>query len=235
MRKIEKKTLFEAIEKQLNEKIAQGRTYKDLTPKQYRILRNFLLESQKFICCYCEKEISKEDTHIEHFFEQTQIEGQGKSLDYQFNMLASCTQNPPRKQENETELQYEERLGNLSCGHKKTSSYHKNVTVDYALLLNPMEDVSHLFSYEDGQIQASFICNANEKTRVNYTIKRLNLDNYISTNSRITMIEQLSIQLYDLSIEDKKRFIADIIDETKEKLYPYHSTIKDNFSYILTK
>lgn len=233
MRKIEKKPLFEATQKQINDRIAKGQTYSDLKPKQYRILRNFLLESQKYICCYCEKVIGKEDIHIEHFFEQSQIEGQDKSLDYQFNMLASCTQNPPPKQENETEQEHQQHLEQLTCGHKKTQSYHNNSPVDYALLLNPMENIAHLFSYEDGQVKPSSICNETEKTRVSYTIKRLNLDSSTLINSRITTIEQLSVQLSNLSIEEKKQVITDVIDEAREKLYAYHSTIKDNFSYIL--
>jgi len=233
MKKIEKKPLYDAIKCQIDVKIQAGKIYKDLTKKQYRILRNCLLESQKHICCYCEKEINKEDVHIEHFFEQSQEIGQSKTLDYEFNMLASCTKNPPPKKSDETDEEHNQRLIQLTCGHKKTSSYHQNIDVDYPLLLNPMDNISHFFSYVDGNIEASSICNKNEKTQVEYTIKRLNLDNPNLTGRRITAIEQLSMQLYDLLAEEQKKIVANILDDSQDKLTQYYSTMNDNFLYIL--
>jgi hypothetical protein len=54
MRPIIKIPLFDPTQKQLNDKIKAGKQYADLTPKQYKLVRIKLFESQKYYCCYCE-------------------------------------------------------------------------------------------------------------------------------------------------------------------------------------
>ena len=93
-------------------------------------LANYLREEQGYLCCYCEEEIVKGASHIEHFRPKSQFPA--LSVDY-FNLFASC--NGCGKNDD------------LSCGMKKRDIYFTN-------LINPTdENVEFRFLFTaDGQI-----------------------------------------------------------------------------------
>ncbi len=241
MRQITKYELPESIQNQINLKIESGKTYKDLSKKQKRSIRRKLLESQKGLCCYCEGSISSQNpqtlfkySHNEHFFEQDDIKIHGiHSLDYKNNIIASCGGDKDATNSKESSEKREKRIENITCGHKKGKPYHSNRIIDYNLLLNPHDDIVHLFSYEQGYISASNKCNELEKKQVDYTIHRLSLDAEKLNRRRRDAIEIVRIELEDFSSKEKLiQFFTEYLNETKETLKPFISTLRQNFNHI---
>lgn len=261
MRQIVKTPLSESTQNQLKLKIDNGKQYANITSKQYKSVRNQLFKEQKYICCYCEcliwdrnnpppnmtkaeidKLKPKENVHIEHFYEQDDYAIHGvHSLDYMNNMIASCQGDRDKMVKDDAEIKQVEteeerqlRIKNTSCGHKKEKDAHQKNPVDYKLLLNPHESVSHLFSYGEGYISASNLCNEDEKQKVDYTIERLALDASKLFRRRRQAIEIMQYEISDISNQnDKIVFINAILDETKDRLNPYFSTLKDNFRHLI--
>jgi uncharacterized protein (TIGR02646 family) len=62
-------------------------TYNDLSGNVKDAVKKALMEEQGHICCYCERRLSIDDSHIEHF--RPQSEPAVDPLDYS-NMLCSC-------------------------------------------------------------------------------------------------------------------------------------------------
>ena len=78
-----------------------------------------LLDEQGWICCYCERRLSEQDSHIEHL--RPQSDPQGNRLDYN-NMVRSC-QNRLKKSEPR------------HCGNLKGNWY------DPVLFISPLDPV----------------------------------------------------------------------------------------------
>lgn len=99
-----------------------------------RRLRKQLIEEQGYICCYCMKRISIDNSHIEHFWPKTFF--QEIDLDYS-NMFASCN--------GEGSLLLDEH-----CGHKKEDWWREN-------MVSPAEaEVETMFRYSfDGRIHSA--------------------------------------------------------------------------------
>ena len=85
------------------------------TPKKAVV--DSLLEEQGWICCYCERRLNKQDSHIEHL--RPQNDPHGDPLDYN-NMVRSC-QNRLKKSEPR------------HCGNRKENWY------DPALFVSPLD------------------------------------------------------------------------------------------------
>ncbi|MCC7223224.1 MAG: TIGR02646 family protein [Chitinophagales bacterium] len=239
MRKISKLPLYASIQRQIAQKVTAGKKYEDLTAKQKCSIRSKLLESQKYLCCYCECRIyveqGKKNCHIEHFFEQSDFRMQGASgqsnfthnihsLDY-IGMLASCEGDKDPIPDKDEKLV---RRDNISCGHRKG----QKEKIDYTLLLNPQDDISHLFSYLDGDISAADNCTDDEKKKVEYTIDILGLSCEKLKRRRIAVIRTL-LNERNLNAEDFKKTLPTFLNEDQEKLPPFFSTLKENFSFLL--
>ena len=69
--------------------------YDDLRGDAKKAVKNALMTEQGFICCYCERQLTEDDSHIEHF--QPQSDSAIDPLDFS-NMLCSC-QNQLKKGE----------------------------------------------------------------------------------------------------------------------------------------
>jgi len=235
MRKIDKLPISDKLEKELQEKqqridVGQQKPDWKLSGEQRAAIKSLLSKAQKQLCCYCECHIDQDNLHIEHFYERHDYSS--KIYDYN-NMIISCNGDTFPVVRKESSIQRRERLENMSCGHKKTKSYHKNTEIDYALLLNPMQEISHLFSYFDGHIAPSRTCNDQETQKVAYSIKRLNLDSEKLDNRRINAIIEIEHQLLNLPPEEQTLFLQDLLNEAQLQLPAFYSTIKDNFSYLI--
>ena len=231
MRYFERPPLYPAIQEQL---LAKTSTVFVLSKRQRREIVKQLMASQKSLCCYCESRIFVKipDTlprfyHIDHFEEQK--DAPTRVFDYS-NMLLSCQSNTISTIESMFD---DEQISPTSCGHGKSRDRHKDVKIDYDLLLNPTKNVSTLFSYFDGVVDASRTSTSEQVPQVKYTIKRLNLDAYRLENARINIITAIQVQLNGLTDEQQKTFIHSLLDETQDVLNPYFSTIKDNFGFML--
>lgn len=108
-------------------------TYEDLSGTIKEEVKNSLIKEQGYICCYCERRLTDDGSHIEHFNPQTN--NAVNPLDYA-NMLCSC--------QNQLE-QGEPR----HCGHLKGDWF------DNQLLVSPLDpDCEGHFTYTaDGKIQ----------------------------------------------------------------------------------
>lgn len=65
-------------------------TYDDLRGEEKKEVKDSLMKEQGYICCYCERRLIDEDSHIEHF--NPQNNNDAHPLDYA-NLLCSCQQN----------------------------------------------------------------------------------------------------------------------------------------------
>ncbi|MDC0834707.1 TIGR02646 family protein [Geitlerinema sp. CS-897] len=115
-----------------------------------------LLKEQGYICCYCERQIDRSSSHIEHLIPRNQRYDLALAYD---NLFASCqgeSETPPPK--------------SVHCGHKKAEWY------DETLMVSPLqEDCETFFRYtEDGQILASRDVEKNKAATT--TIDKLGLD-----------------------------------------------------------
>jgi len=108
-------------------------TYEDLSGTIKEEVKNSLMKEQGYICCYCERRLTDDDSHIEHF--NPRSNNAANPLDYT-NMLCSCQnrleQGEPRH-----------------CGHLKGDWF------DNQLLVSPLDpDCEGRFAYTaDGKIQ----------------------------------------------------------------------------------
>ncbi|MCL2524442.1 MAG: TIGR02646 family protein [Betaproteobacteria bacterium] len=119
-------------------------TYDNLQNPQKAQLQRNLLAEQGWICCYCGRSVSEEDSHIEHFRPQEHYPN--LALDYG-NLHASCLRmtNPGTP---------------LHCGHAKGDKFDEDQAI------SPLEpDCGLQFRYTlDGQIlpnsgKAVYMCN----------------------------------------------------------------------------
>lgn len=127
-------------------------TYADLRGEIKQSVKQALMVEQGYICCYCERRLMDDDSHIEHF--RPQSDPQTDTLDYA-NLLCSCQdqlmKGDPRH-----------------CGNRKEDFF------DEQLLISPLDaDCAARFSYSgNGEIQP-----ANEDDNsARETIRRLGLD-----------------------------------------------------------
>jgi len=204
-----------------------------LSDNQRIEIENKLFISQKYLCCYCECEIDEFNFHIEHFYERH--DRPQMIYNYQDNLLLSCEGDKEKKSNYESNLEREARINNISCGHKKSKTYHNNVEIDYSLLINPMTISSNLISYTNGYIDTKNNCNQSEENQVIYTKNRLQIDIARLNNMRTSTIEKINSILKDLNIEQQKKFISDLLDQNQNSLPAFYSTIKSNFEFIINE
>lgn len=199
-----------------------------LSKKLINTIKGKLRKSQKNICCYCECELNGKNEHIEHFFERNDFID--KIYLYE-NMLLSC--DGDKNIVNNYDNNIHNKL-NISCGNYKSASYHNQEKINYKLLLNPSKtNTSLLFNYYDGYISPKKNISNKEQQQVKFTIKRLNLDSEKMNTRRLNKIKEINNQIKDLNKAEKIIFLKHLLNENKEKLTPYFSTIKDNFSFLI--
>ncbi len=119
-------------------------------------LKRSLMAEQRGVCCYCERPITDDDSHIEHIDPRSSATGRALTVDYE-NLLCSCLrEKTPGKP--------------FTCGHARGDWYGPGY-------ISPLEpDCSSHFAYrDDGSIWP-----ANEDDgRASETIARLRLDDPI--------------------------------------------------------
>jgi uncharacterized protein (TIGR02646 family) len=108
-------------------------TYEGLQGETKKDVKNSLLEEQGYICCYCERRLTDDDSHIEHFKPQSNPDVDGL---YYTNMLCSC-QNKLKQGEP------------LHCGNLKGNWF------DVIFLISPLDHgcEEHFIYTGDGKIK----------------------------------------------------------------------------------
>jgi hypothetical protein len=93
-----------------------------------KIVHQSLLKEQGYICCYCQRSINQDDSHIEHFKPKDENYYPELALDYN-NLLTSCQKLPIKEEPKH-------------CGHLKDNWYDENLTI------SPLqEDCNEYFTY----------------------------------------------------------------------------------------
>ena len=140
-------------------------TYDGMPSKVKQTIKESLRSEQGNLCCYCERELSDNDSHIEHF--KPQSASDVDPLDY-LNLLCCC-QSRMKKGEPR------------HCGNLKEDWY------DPDLLISPLApDCEEHFAFTgDGSIKPS----AHNEAAASETIKKLGLGSAKLNNLRANVIE----------------------------------------------
>ncbi len=127
-------------------------SYGNLSGEPKNAVKESLMKEQGYLCCYCERRLTDNDSHIEHF--RPQSDPAVDPLDYT-NMLCSC-QNQLKKGEPR------------HCGNLKDEWF------DNALLISPLDAgcESRFFFTADGNIYVNSMTDSAAKE----TIERLGLN-----------------------------------------------------------
>lgn len=133
-----------------------------------QVVKTSLLAEQKYICCYCEKTIDAETSHIEHLLPQSSYPK--KQLDYS-NLLASCQADGKK----------------AHCGHKKDKQILPITPLD------SIEPSQHFIFAADGNIYPR----AENDNAANSTISILGLNAKRLVNMRRSVVSGLIDQLID--------------------------------------
>ena len=157
-------------------------TYYDLSGETKKAVKTALMQEQGYLCCYCERRIDDDDSHIEHFRPQSHADVD--SLDFS-NLLCSC--------QNQLQKGVPRHCGNL-----------KDYWFVPELLVSPFDPgCESRFAFTgDGGIKPMH----NIDTGAAETIKRLGLDLPKLNALRASAIEPFLEET--LSVDDLQQFVS---------------------------
>jgi len=157
-------------------------TYGDLRGETKQAVKNALMTEQGYLCCYCERRLTTDDSHIEHFRPQSDLSVD--PLDFS-NLLCSC-QDQIKKGEPR------------HCGNLKDDWF------DALLLISPLTPVCEgRFSFTgDGRISPTSLTDP----AAGESISRLGLDIPKLRALRAKAIEPFLDE--SLSETDMRRFVS---------------------------
>ena len=186
-----------------------GAKYNDLNLPANRAvkaeLKRSLLAEQGYICCYCEREVAENTSHIEHFKPKDSNQPYaGLQLDYD-NLHACCNLQPSAVCPN-------------ICGVKKGNAYSAD-------LISPLQaDCATHFMYAcDGSIKA-----APGDVRAAYTIGLLGLNSAFLQALRRAVIEPFLDE--DLTADDIALLRSDYLRcDADGHLKEFYTTIEQLF------
>lgn len=169
----------------------QSKDWKKLNPSPKKVLHEALLREQGCICCYCERSISKNNSHIEHLVPKKGLNAD-PSLTFEYqNLLCSCDGNAS---ENE---------GLTHCGIRKDDWF------DAALMVSPLDkDCADCFCYTTtGKILPTDV--AEKQKMAEETINRCNLNHPILKKMRQEAFRRVALQ----SLTDHKTQLSDSLTQ----------------------
>ena len=175
---------------------------------QKKSVHESLLEEQGYICCYCQRRIDLNNSHIEHFKPKDEDYYPELSLEYN-NFLASCQKEKITLEDSEEKIrEYAE--SPVHCGHAKGNWYDEKLTVSPLI-----QNCADYFRYtEAGEILPSEDPDKNEAAKV--TIEKLGLDKL--NDKRRAVIKDLFGE-EELTKEEIEKFIASFDKVNEEDKY----------------
>lgn len=178
-------------------------TYQNLSGQVKSAVKTALMQEQGYICCYCERSLSEQDSHIEHLKPQSHADVD--PLDYS-NLLCSC-QNQMEKGEPR------------HCGNLKADWY------DEELLVSPLQTACEdRFSFDEwGHI---FPAEADQAAQV--TIQKLGLDLPKLVSLRAAAVEPFLDEI--LTPSELRQFASGYLQKDAQQAFnPFWSTIRQLF------
>ena len=143
-------------------------SWDDLKNPEKNIVRQSLLKEQGHICCYCQRRIDLNNSHIEHFKPKDENYYPELSLEYT-NFLASCQKEKINIETNEEKIREYGEIP-VHCGHAKGNWYDEKLTVSPLI-----QNCADYFLYTEAvEILPSEDPDKNEAAKV--TIEKLGLD-----------------------------------------------------------
>ena len=182
-------------------------SYSELSGQEIRDLRDSLIAEQGGLCCYCNKDISDGDFHLEHF--KPQHPYVALELEYQ-NILACCIKSPQKGVE-------------IHCGHVKGDWFCEQNT------LSPLQDHEDKFQYlGNGVVCSDDVAavmmveklNLNEKTLKasrEETIAGMLDEAFLTTAST----EELELLLSKLSVRDSRGYFNAFLPALQQQIKQY--------------
>ena len=181
--------------------------YSNLDKPVKKAMKTALMKEQGYICCYCERTLTEDDSHIEHFKPQSDTDVD--SLDFS-NMLCSCQKNVKKGTP-------------LHCGNSKGDWF------DDALLVSPLQaNCASKFGFKgDGTIYA-----VDNDVSALTTIDKLDLDIEKLNSLRKSAIEPFLDD--SLTDEEVSAFIEGYLSKSGAGKYePFQTTIQYLFSEMV--
>ncbi len=162
-------------------------SYDDLSGYSKKAVKDGLMEEQGYLCCYCERRLTPEDSHIEHL--RPQSDSTVDPLDFA-NMLCSC-----QNQLNKGDPRH--------CGNLKGDWF------DTLLLVSPLDsDCENRFSFTgNGAIKPLLPT----ETAATETIKRLGLNIPKLNALRASAIEPFLEET--LNEEELRQFVSGYLEK----------------------
>ena len=169
------------------------KTYDDLVNPEKKEVKVSLMKEQGYICCYCERQLTDDDSHIEHF--NPQSNNAVDTLDYT-NMLCSCQDQLKRGEPRH-------------CGISKDNWFDKD------LLISPLNsNCEGRFAYTaDGKIQPADEFDA----AATKTIEKLKLDIGIMNERRKKAIEPFLDK--ELDEQEVSRFVKGYLKKNSDEMF----------------
>ena len=184
-------------------------TYDNLSGKEKKAVKYALMAEQAYICCYCERQLIDNDSHIEHF--KPQSDPSVDPLDYS-NLLCSC--------QNQLEKGEPRHCGNL-----------KEDWFDNELLISPLKPTcKNRFSYNGlGHIEPA----VKQDKAASETIKQLGLNSPKLRDMRAKAIEPFLDG--SLNEEELKQFVNGYLCKNDKGQYgEFFTTIQTLFRGYIT-
>ena len=181
-------------------------TYADLRGDEKAVVKKNLMEEQGYICCYCERRLEDNDSHIEHL--RPQSDPKVDPLDYG-NMLCSC--------QNQLEVGEPRHCGNL-----------KEDWFDDDFISPLDQNCEENFSYiHDGRIQPF----PEDNGASLQTITKLGLNIPKLSAQRRKAIEPFLDA--DLDVDELSRFITGYLrKDNQDRFSPFWTTINSLFGNL---
>ena len=183
--------------------IARNAPWKNIsTTCKKAVHEQIMTEEQGGICIYCEIQIAKNDSHLEHVIPQST--GVNARFDYH-NLAVSCNGNLCSFSNIAGMTKKQKKLIH-SCGHRKEHYFD-------ALFLNPLQEmqISDYFSYDKSN--GKIISSGKSDRRAKYTIKILGLDNYRLNQTRVYAQQALYNTIKAFPLENRGIYLKNILSK----------------------
>ncbi len=173
-----------------------------------------LLKEQGYICCYCEKRVNNQNSHVEHLKPKSRF---SHLMFYYNNLLCSCKA--------KSDSNRSSNKANLTCGYLKLSWY------DEKMVMPLMKDCSGYFRFTGSGEILPVQDNGLKQERAHLTIEKLGLNKYNLQEQRKAVMNQLLKTQNGFSDDEFNNYLESYFNREKDgKLPAFYSAAKYFFN-----